>query len=273
MSDKLNYRLYFGAQYDLSQLIDQHIFIVCPNNSGSTLLRNIIATSSNVWSLPKEGQAVAGRSGMQTRGSTLPLLWASDEGFLAMLRDPANYCWETIKQRWYFFSNSEKKDAALFLEKSPPSLVWVDQLSAHFKGARFIFMVRNPYAVVEGIYRRVQNREGVEKALRLATTHVLKCMELQRRNIEKYQDTGCFFTYEALTGETEKTIGKLLSFCPELEELSYQEPIGVKGLYRENIRNMNDDQIMRLSESQIETISEALTWQKDLLDFFGYELL
>ena len=41
----------------------------------------------------------------------------------------------------------------MFVEKPSTSLLIVGDLARHFRNAKFLFMVRNPYAVCEGICR------------------------------------------------------------------------------------------------------------------------
>ena len=36
--------VFFGARHDLERTVTSHLFVLCPNNSGSTFLRKALAT-------------------------------------------------------------------------------------------------------------------------------------------------------------------------------------------------------------------------------------
>ena len=48
------------------------------------------------------------------------------------------------------------------LHQVPPFLLLVDQLERHFRNAKFLFTVRNPYAVCEGICRNYRSQFAAE---------------------------------------------------------------------------------------------------------------
>ena len=55
-----------GATRDLENTIAAHLFVVCPNNSGSSFLASALAACRAVWSLPREGQGIPGYAGPVT---------------------------------------------------------------------------------------------------------------------------------------------------------------------------------------------------------------
>ncbi len=61
---------------------------------------------------------------------------------------------------WHFQAFARDPAASVFYTKTPHFLLHVDELARHFPNARFLFMVRNPYAVCEGICRN-QLRKAV----------------------------------------------------------------------------------------------------------------
>ena len=53
---------------NMKSKIKTHLFIISPNNSGSTFLKNALAASEHTWNLKKEGQhtfATSDRQGSQ----------------------------------------------------------------------------------------------------------------------------------------------------------------------------------------------------------------
>ena len=97
----------------------------------------------------------------------------------------------------------------MFTTKSPPFLLNVGALARHFRNARFLFVVRNPYAVCESICRALREphaRAGIpaRHLPEAAAIHVATCLAWQRRNVEAYRERGVFFTYETMCAEPER---------------------------------------------------------------------
>ena len=164
----------------------------------------------------------------------------------------------------------------MFVTKSPPFLLLVDQLLHHFRNARFLFMVRNPYAVCEGICRNYRS-QFVPEARSLeeeAALHVVRCLDWQQRNVQAYRDRSAFFTYEAMCAEPERTAQQIRALVPELDDLDIRRRLPVKeNTYDEMLTDMNARQIARLDPAQIAVFNRVFREHRDVLDFFGYELL
>lgn len=267
-----------GAGRDLAQLIETHLFVISPNNSGSTFLKNALATSRRTWNLRREGQYVLGFAGPSGLGEQTPLIWAAKDEWLEPFCRPGAYDWTKIQRAWYFQAFARSEHATVFVEKSPVLLLKVKELSQAFRNARFIFMVRNPYAVIEGIVRRFRGRPfpqvRPEEVLSVATRHILRCFEFQRHNIGTFDgNAGRFFKYETMCEHPNEAERLIRELAPALDDLTLDQRIPVKGIYDEPLRNMNSDQIQRLLPAEIREINELLQPRQDLLEFFGYRLL
>ena len=159
------------------------------------------------WRLPQEGQMIRGFAGPVTyRALGGPggeqwfpgLLWASERSWLDLFTQPSSYDWPLTRKAWYFHARAHAPDASVFVTKSTQHLLHAEQLVRHFRNARFLFMVRNPYAVCEGICRRYRtgsrrvtcasSRRRAGACRRRAATHVANCLAWQRRNVETYRD-------------------------------------------------------------------------------------
>ena len=267
--------MFYGANNDLEHLITTHLFVICPNNSGTTFLKNALSTSRHTWNLTHEGQNTHGFAGPVPRHMKIGKLWAAEQERLAMLIDPANYNWPEIRKAWYFQSFAHDNKATIFVENSPPFLLLVDQLAHEFANARFIFMVRDPYAVVEGIRRALAQERGMiipdAGVLTAAASHLMTCFEYQRRNIERFAGQGIFFTYETLCDQPEQIERQIKQLVPELQDLRLRQKLKAKS-YDEVLRNMNQQQLARLAPADLSTINETFVPRRDLLDFFGYSL-
>ncbi len=268
---------HFGASHNLEELIGTHLFVICPNNSGSTYLKNLLSTCRKTWNLAREGQHTPGFVGPSSRGLGAGKMWATPR-WLGRFTDAAAFDWQTSRKAWYFQAFSHDPNAPVFVEKSPPFLLLVDQLDRHFRNSKFIFMVRNPYAAVEGSCRRWRKKEfqhtipREEDLFKEAALHLMTCFEFQRRNREAYSRKGVFFTYEQMCDDSEQVESLLKSLVPELQDLIVKQRIPVKD-YHEMLRNMNAQQIANLTSEKLGWINQIFSKYPGLLEYFGYSRL
>lgn len=268
--------IYYGAEYNLENLVETHLFIICANNSGTTFLRNALATSRNTWNLRREGQHTYGFEGPSSIGLKAHKRWASEDYWIKIFTDPKNYRWDVIKRAWYFQAFSRSEKATVFIEKSPPFLLIVDQLAENFRNARFLFMTRDPYAVVEGLLRKSVRSSWYRETnpsdlFKIAASHVVNCLKYQRRNIEMWHERGIFFTYEQMCEDSENVERQIRALVPQLVDLNLRQRIKVRE-YDENLRNMNQQQIARLTRDDFSRINGIFAPHSDLFEFFGYSL-
>ena len=277
-----------AAGRDLAGLIDTHLFVVCPNNSGSSFLVAALESCRAAWRLPREGQMIRGFAGPVTwrpqgREAWFPgLLWASEQRWIDLFADPRGYDWPRTRKAWYWYACAHAPDASVFVAKSPPHVLHVGQLVRHFPNATFLFMVRNPYAVCEGICRRYRTRlvarlrrqftEPGRSLPTAAATHVANCLAWQRRNIEAWRDRGVSFTYERMCGEPEAVGEEVCALVPAIDDLVLRRRIAAKD-YDEMLANMNERQIANLRPEDVAAFNRVFREHRDTLDWFGYELM
>lgn len=266
---------HYGAGLPLDRLIDAHLFIICPNNSGSTFLKKALATSSSTWNLVREGQHTFGFAGPSTIDRRLHRHWACDDRSISVFTDPGAYDWARTRQAWYFQAYSKNPDANIFVEKSPPFVLVVDQLARQFREPRFIFMVRDPYAMVEGLLRKSgppgSRRLPNGARFQIAANHVMNCLRYQKRNIESSGSRGVFFSYETMCDQPRQAEELIRALVPELADVNLRQRIEVWE-YDEELRNMNAQQIARLTEKDLREINDVFAAHQDLLDYFHYRL-
>jgi len=256
----------YGATCDLEKVVSRHLFVICPNNSGSAFLKKALATSRRTWNLAREGQHTFGFAGPSSFEEGLHRHWATDAESISVFTK-GEFDWATTRRAWYFQAYSASSRAPIFVEKSPPFLLLVDQLVEHFKEARFLFVVRNPYAMVEGMIRK-----SGPLSLQAAAQHAINCLRYQRRNIEAWGDRGVFFSYETMCAEPERVEQLIHGLVPELSDLTLRQRLAVWE-YDEELRNMNDQQIARLSKDALAEINEVFSRDRELLDYFQYPLM
>ena len=263
-----------GATLNLDQCVDTHLFIIGPNNSGSTFVAKAIEQCAATWSLAREGQHMLGYVGPDAIAGGVPLTWAGSPSSIQTMVNPANYDWHKTRKAWYFQARAMREDANVFVARTPSFLLIVNQLSAAFPGARFIFLLRNPYAIIEGICRRTGPRNpGRVEALRTATRHVVTCFEFQARNIRTHRSSGIFLSYEGICTNPVRARQSVQRLVPHLDDLDFDQKIAVKGMYDEVLRNMNGDQIGSLSDDDLEIINETMRPKMDLIRSCGYAII
>ena len=265
----------FGAGANLPRLVGTHLFGVGANNSGTTFLKNALSTSRHTWNLPAEGQFAVGFAGPHTADHGR-LLWTHG-GWGDVLRDPAAYDWPRIRRAWHLQAFARSPAASVFFTKAPPFLFHVESLCTHFPNAKFIFMVRNPYAVCQGMhrYRTDQPLPPGKGYFEAAAEHLVNCMAQQRRNVETHvrHGGGVLLSYEAMCDEPARAEALIRSLAPELDDLDLRQRLRVKGQYNAMLTNMNPRQLGRLTAEQTETINRVFKRHRALLDYFGYELM
>lgn len=254
--------------------IRRHLFLLAPNNSGSTFLAAALADCARAWSLPREGQHVAGFHGPSSRGTGTRLLWAADPASVATFRDAAAYDWTRTRRAWEFHARAVQEGADTLVIASPPFLLIADQLAAEFPGAAFLIMVRNPYAVAEGIIRRGPAAGPVAPGDSLAAAaarHIVAALAAQEANRVALGARAVFFTYEAMCAAPKTVTARVAALAPELADLDLAHARPVKGRYDEPLRDMNAEQIARLTPGQIADLDAVFAAHRPLLARFGYD--
>ncbi len=125
------------------------LFVVGCYNSGTTILRNMIAAHPEIASMPREGVRFARQlSDLQEGGHHMH--WAENWKELATPANGAADAHEAMLDWSPFW----QRGAKVHVEKSVAHTARIPWLAAHFPNARFIGIHRNGYCVSEGLRRR-----------------------------------------------------------------------------------------------------------------------
>ena len=274
--------LALGCRHEVESRIGTHLFGISANNSGSTFLRAALATSRATWNLDREGQMMLGYVGPNILWPhPAVLLWASEQRWIDLVTDSRSYDWPRTRKAWYFQAIARDPDACVFYTKTPAHLLLVDELVRHFHNAKFLFMVRNPYAVCEGICRFYRDGRPYGRPLppppenlpEAAARHAVICMAWQRRNLEAHGHRGVFFTYETMCAEPERVVRDIRTLVPELDDLDLRQRLWVKGQYHEMLTDMNARQIARLGAEDLAAFNRVFRRHEDVLAHFGYAVM
>ncbi|MGV6825688.1 MAG: sulfotransferase family protein [bacterium] len=228
------------AQHGDIKSPDKWLFIVGCYNSGTTLLHDVLASHPDVGVLPREGQyctdqfLIPGDIGL-ARG------WAlAPERFLLDEQSPSPPDPLIVQRQWSNQIQPEGKK--IYLEKSITNTARIRWLNHHFPNAYFVALVRNGYAVAEGIRRKSQlNLEQAAQQWRISN-------EIMMDSLNKV-DHAMTLSYEAFTADPATAIERVITFADLrhhslVNELQQWQVHGVTA----SITNMNEKSIKQLSE-------------------------
>ena len=233
------------------------VFIVGCYNSGTTLLHDILAQHEKIAHLPREGQyctdqfVIPSAVGLTRAWALKPELFIPKTAVLAPDA-------KIVQRQWC--SLAQPASRPLILEKSIPNAARIQWLNEHFQQACFIALVRNGYAVAEGIRRKAgQPLEVAACQWQRSNQIMLEQLEQVPRQI--------LLTYEELTQHPAATLQRVLKFLdlPPMPELARRE-FTVHGM-TSPVRNMNERSLKQLSEQDYRII-EQQAWV--MLEHFGY---
>ena len=233
----------------------QFLFILSPPYAGSTMLNQLISSSDNV----------SCNNNLGTReGQLLPgvkhFMFQKDRW-----NENVQYPWEEVRKTWLRYWDYSKP---VFLDKSIPNIMRVDEIEKVFSPIKYMCMVRNPYAQVEGLMRR--NKQDAKSAAEFA----IKCLYYQSKN--RKRENILFFTYEQLCDNRQEVSQKMIEFIPELADLDMNIDLtshNFKKKGKMKMANLNDEKIAKISETDFEIINSIFEKDKDLLKEFGYKII
>lgn len=224
---------------------DKWVFIVgCPN-SGTTLLHDVLATHPSVGSMPREGQLLTDQF-VTPEAVGLSRLWAlRPEEFALDENSEVAIDLPRLKRQWGARFNAPNRP--VLLEKTPVNALRTRWLQRHFENAHFLALVRNGFAVVEGICRR-DGHDAESAALQWKRSN-----EIMLDDLASVQNA-TLIRYEDMTDSPQNTFGRILEFL-ELDanglELTEREWV-IHGK-ASAIINLNNRAIGALSPEQRET--------------------
>jgi Sulfotransferase family len=228
-----------------------YLFLLCPPWTGSTLLWKLISTAP-------------GASTFESEGQFLPEVEA------IMRSDPWNpdfrMPWQEIKALWDPYWDKTKPYS---VEKSPPHIIRATQIVQHFQPLRFIVMVRDPYAHIEGIKRR--RTWDTQTAAEFA----LMCLRHQKWNAEHLPDT-LVMTYEQLVHDPKSMTQRISEFLPNLGTIDHEAEFTIKsidGFVRRGVTDLNAKKIAALSQEDIDVATRVFRRESKVMEFWNYPLL
>lgn len=232
-----------------------------PNNSGSHVLAHLLMSSKNVAAIPGlEGLFIKSFGEPPTKNTTAKhaFMFTSIE---KDLREFPISRWKEVKEVWDY-EWDRFSDRPIKIEKSPPLICAHEAYPQVFDNYKYIVMVRNPFAVAEGMIRNVKKRSGQNISTLEAISHSVRVLEICDEIINKHKNNCIFFTYEEFTENPELIKSKIIDFIPEVEDMKIYDKYDVKGEYYSGIKNMNEEQINRIPEKSLQIMKHYLDYKK-----------
>jgi hypothetical protein len=251
------------ARIDRQLKLEEHawVFIAGCNNSGTTLLREVLDSHPLIRGLPREAQTLTNalpcprRAGVpRLFGMRLDVFrWTEDSDSTPALR--AKYDWSR-----YF-----PAAPGHLLVKSPENTVRTRWLQRNFSPSRFVAIIRSPYAVCEGTHRR----EG--HSLASAAEHWVRVNECLLDDLPSLQHA-LLVRYEDFCQRPTEHLRRLEEFLQLSVPFSAQALKARKVHNIDNsssgIRDFNAQSLARLSPTDREIIHGIAG---PLMDRLGYE--
>ncbi|MCB1689945.1 MAG: sulfotransferase [Halioglobus sp.] len=231
--------------------MSSYLFLLCPPYSGSTLLWKLLSTSTNVASLPSEGQFLP-----ELKDIMRDSPWKAETALP----------WPEIKKVWETYWDQSKP---VLLEKSPPNMIRTRDIQQHFQPVRFVVMVRNPYAQAEGLMRH--NNWTATRAANFS----MMCLRVQLANARELDDA-LVMTYESLVEDPAQACTRLAGFLPELSDIDPTasfEIHSIDGTLNRPITNLNDKKIAALGTADLATMNGIFSQHRATIEAWRYDLM
>ena len=245
---------------------EKWVFLVGCYNSGTTLLSELMGRHPSISALPTEGHFITDQF-LKDFDLGIPRMWVDREDIFCLNENDEGPDVARIKKEWGMRLDLKKP---VLVEKSPPNAARTRWFQKHFENAHFIGIVRNGYAVAEGI-----SRKGDPKSIKDGWPIDKSAWQWARSNqimLDDAQKLNNFhmIRYEDLASSPQDELNKIASFLgleafPDLSTQNF-------AIHERNdsVKDMNASSIKKLSEADIAQINETAGF---MLDRLGYSRL
>lgn len=240
------------------------LFIITPPYSGSTALSELLNTSHRTMILQPKGEGQWLVPGLCEKDR-----WNSEK--------EVDYL--SVKATWLSVYQQVKRltqNVDVVIEKSPPNMMRIEQLSSQFRDYSFIANNRDPYANCASILYRNHDADNLssdkrkEVLIGLAEKWITRSVKIQK--LISSLDIP-LLTYEEFCRNPSSVINILNTPDGVSESINPNVSVKVKDYKIQPITNQNERQLAKLTSDEIECISQFLTASIPLLEYFGYQCL
>lgn len=243
------------------------LFLVGCYNSGTTLLAELLGNHPEISALPTEGHFITDQF-VKDYDIGLPRMWVEREDLFRLNEDDEGPDPLRLTKEWAMRLDCRKP---VLLEKSPPNSAKTRWLQKHFENVHFVGIIRDPYAVSEGITRKADPMHLPDSwPIEMSAYQWMRSNQVLQQDAEHLKRF-MWVTYEELAEDTIGTLNKITEFVG-LQGFDHFEADRNWSIHERNeqVRNMNAESIKRLSQEQIERITQVAG---EMIDTFGYKRL
>ncbi|MGD0667627.1 MAG: sulfotransferase [Bryobacteraceae bacterium] len=226
------------------------IFVISQPRAGSTMLQRVLSAHPEIHTVSEPWIALHPLFALRTAGIAADynsdLARTATRDFLGRLPEGEEAYWEGVRRMLTHLYGRALGEAGkrIFLDKTPRYYFVIPELRRVFPRARFLFLLRNPLAVLSSILETwVRTDSALD--LRNFRHDLMAAPALLLAGIRSFGPTATVARYEELTAEPEKAVRRLCSeigigFYPEMIEYGAaaggeQWQFGDQGVvYREN---------------------------------------
>lgn len=246
---------------------EKWLFLVGCYNSGTTLLAELLGRHPDISALPTEGHFITDQF-VKDYEIGLPRMWAGREELFRLTEADAGPDPIRVKKEWGMRLDRSK---SVFLEKSPPNTPRARWLQKHFAPAYFVAIVRNGYAVSEGIMRKADPRHLRDSwPIEQCAWQWVRSNEILEEDAPHIQHL-LWVKYEDLVNNPLDELNRICGFVG-LPSYANFDPKKAFSIHERNeaVTDLNKVSIDRLSASQIAEITRVAG---PCLERYGYPLL
>lgn len=254
------------------------IFLLSPSNSGTTVIAELFKTSDNVSSLNDISEGHKLIYGLRRRPGPRAHHKKWDPDLIE--KNGVDLCSRSVRSVWVneCYRKHKSEGAEYFIEKSPPNMVRIEFLQSLFPNSILLANNRDPYAYVSSMFHRytkkerkkdVKERNIVMSKWTKMWVHISTILKgvIEKQNVP-------YLSYEKFCEQPTlyQTIIDNSIFAGKIK-LDFESVLKIKDYKPTSlITNYNEKQIARLTNSDIEVITNYLKDHKELLFYFGYTL-
>ncbi len=226
------------------------IFLISQPRAGSTMLQKVLGSHPEIHTVSEPWVALPPLFALREKGIAADydaaLARAAISGFLGALPEGENAYWEAVRRMLNHLYGRALAEAGkrIFLDKTPRYYFVISELRRVFPRARFLFLLRNPLAVLASIVETwVKTDDPMQ--LRNLRHDLMAAPSLLLEGISSCGPSAIVARYEELTSQPEKAIRRLcrqlgIEFHPGMIEYGAgfggeRWPFGDQGtVYRES---------------------------------------
>lgn len=214
------------------------LFLVGCNNSGTTILHDLLVSSGQFTALPHEGQRYTRQLVFAERRG-FERVWTEYVSDLRMTEADSTAIVPRLVHDWLF--EATPKDRDMIIEKTTANAVRMRWLQKAIPNSYFVGVVRNGLAVAEGIRRK--GNKDIARAAR----HWVKVNEIMQSD-SKFVRNYLQLRYEDIAGTPQRALVTVSNFLGQSPELHVESSAFA------SLVNMNEQSLASLTKADREAV-------------------